>query len=954
MASVLYLAIFYSHYVLLTMGENASLTYHLIEEQPVGTFIGNVAIDSKLYSTFSQDELDNLKYAIFTQTNHIAQKFSIDESKGTIKTAEVLDREVECEFEVNCRLSFDVGVYFKDTVTNTYDLNKIIRVHNILEDINDNAPYFPHSEVTLSVPESVSINHVLLTSGAIDLDTGPNNSVQIYDLQPKDSFFDLKVISNPDGSSDLGIVVKHLLDREEQNMFQVVILARDGGTEAKSGTVTINIEVTDVNDNRPVFNKSVFNITVFEDIPIGKQILKLSASDADNNLNGKISFHFSSRTSEKVKRLFHINETSGELYSLKYLDFEHDRKYQFLVEVKDFGSPSLSSQASVTVNVADANDNAPQIIVSLPNTGREVSENAALDTFIVHVSVSDADSGRNGEVSCNISDNHFKLVKFSDFNYYKILIQKELDYERLHIHNITIMCKDSGEKPLYNSSHFLVRVLDINDNAPMFVSDVLTGHVMENNKIGDLVMTLSALDLDGDENNNIIYQIASDNASQFTLDQFTGQISALTVFDHEMISYFEFIITASDSGTPSLTSTATVVVTVSDQNDNPPKFVVPHFYLSVIENQPSYVIVGKLNATDRDSVDNFRFSFYKSSDMVKYFTIDALTGLMKTTQSLSSVVQSDYHFRVIVTDPEVPSFSDVANVTVHVTKDINNPPSITFPNNDTIYVPFDRSVGSVITVMRAVDDDKSPTATLTFTIEQGNYNNLFFMSLTSGELVIGREMTSDDVGTYKLVLAAHDSGIPPHSSYAVLYVTVTMEPMSTEYNQNVMIVITLVCVTIAVSLAILLAICLMKKVDSEKEKCLRGKDGTDTMYTADDAEKALTPPDECISDLYKEKPQKPEDSDLYKDLSQTRDANMLTPEKNGSNIFVKPNMLTDVKTSNTKLCYSPRKLVQFADEVMFTRDDSLDDVHSETDSGQGGSDIMVQHSDSVVSSASYV
>ena len=898
------------------MGENASLTYHLVEEEPVGTFIGNVAIDSKLYSTFSQDELDNLKYAIFSQTNRIAQKFSIDESKGTIKTAEILDREVECEFEIKCTLSFDVGVYFKDTVTNTYDLNKIIRVHNILEDVNDNAPYFPLSELTLRVPESVSLNHVLLTSGAIDRDTGPNNSVQSYELQPKDGLFDLKVISNPDGSSDLGIVVRHLLDREDRSLFQVVLIARDGGHDSKSGSVTVSIEVTDVNDNKPVFTNSVLDITVSEDIPVRTQILKLSASDADDDLNGKISFHFSSRTSEKVKSMFQINETSGELRSLKLLDYEHDTKYQFLVEVKDFGSPPLSSQASVTINVADANDNAPQIIVSLPGAGREVFENAAIDTFIVHVSVSDADSGRNGDVSCNISDDHFKLVKFSDFNYYKILLAKQLDYESLRNHTVSILCKDSGEKELYNSSNVVVRVLDVNDNAPVFGSDILSGHVVENNKLGDVVMTVSAVDIDGNENNNIIYEIANDNVSQFALDQFTGQLSALTVFDHETISYFEFVITARDSGTPSLTATATVVITVSDENDNPPRFDVPHFHLSVIENQPSYVTVGKLNATDSDSVDNFHFSFYKSSDMVKYFTIDSGTGVMKTTQSLSRLVQSDYHFRVIVSDPDVPSFFSVANVTVHIAKDVNNPPTITFPNNDTVYVPVDRSVGSVVTMVRAVDDDTSPTATLTFTIEQGNYNNLFFMNVKSGEIAIAREMTPDDVGTYKLLLAAHDSGTPRHSSHAVLYVAVTAERVSVQYNQNVVIVITLICVTTAVSLAILLAICLMKKMDSEKRRCLSGKDSSDAVYSADDAEKALTCTEECPGDLYREKPHNATHGSACKETQHAGDENTRSSQTNGATVFVVSHDEHSLKTCLN--LYNVKKRMLFNKTMQYT------------------------------------
>ncbi|XP_076468408.1 protocadherin gamma-B7-like [Babylonia areolata] len=440
-------------------GQEELLHYKIQEESEVGAFLGNVARDSQLYSRFSQEEFQKLLYSISTE----GSKFTIDENTSTLRTGQVLDREEECEFDPPsrlCELQFDVSILKWDQDIKLYDLLMIVHVTVLLEDINDNAPQFPSQRVHLSVPESVPVGHSLLTSGAVDRDTGPKHNIQEYRLLPDSAAFRLRVMTGVDGmSSDLGIVIQEPLDRERQASYHMQVVAVDGGYPKRSGSVNITINVEDVNDNAPSFGKKVFNITVDEDTATNVPILRLVATDPDSAHNGALSYAFSSRTSQKVRQQLAVDHSTGDLTLIKPLDFEKNKRLQFVVIVKDNGSPRQQAQAAVIINVADVNDNAPKIAISLPPGGTSLAESTEVGSFIGQVSLSDADDGKNGEIECSISNKHFKLEKFSDFLYiYKILLQKGLDFEKSRQEYVNVSCSDMGSPPRHNSSSFIIHV----------------------------------------------------------------------------------------------------------------------------------------------------------------------------------------------------------------------------------------------------------------------------------------------------------------------------------------------------------------------------------------------------------------------------------------------------------------------------------------------------------------
>ncbi|XP_071087742.1 protocadherin-11 X-linked-like isoform X1 [Haliotis cracherodii] len=821
-----------------------TLNYDLQEEQNPDTFVGNIARDSKLYTSYSPSDFQLLRYSLFTQASKVAKKFSIDASSSTIRTTERLDREDECRGKKLCTLSIDVEVYMVKGNTETPDLKTIIRVNINLLDINDNAPTFPKNVVTLTVPESVAVNQELLTSGAVDLDTGENNSVESYELIPSDGMFGLKVIENSYGPADLGLVVKQSLDRETRSSFSMAVVAKDGGYPQRSGSVTINVVVADVNDNRPLFVKEEFNVTVPEDTPMRTVILILTATDPDSDENGQLAYKFSDRTSENVKNVFTIDKDSGELSPRKKLDYEEEKEYRFRVEVSDLGNPSRSSQATVTVHIADVDDNAPQIIINMPPSSKDISEDTERGTFIAHVSVFDADSGNNGKVSCQIHDNHFVLQKFSDFDYYKILLNRSLDYEESPTHTVNITCEDGGIVPRKNSSSFTVKVKDVNDNPPSFNSDRINAHIRENNRYSDIVTILTATDPDGPGNNEVLYSIISDPRDLVNLDSRSGEVRAAKIYDRESMPSFTITVKAEDAKDSRLSSTAVLSVFIDDDNDKPPRFTLPHFRFYVSESQHANSVIGKLNATDRDVDQNFSFSFSERSNVSKYFSIDSNTGIIRNKERLDREDHLRFDFGVVVSDPNNSQFKDKANVTVFIKDWNDNTPIVVFPSdiNNTVYVPYHRAVGSIILVIQAFDNDTEDNAKLTYTIEQGNDKELFFLNLHSGEMYIAKEMHSTDTGTYKLVVAAHDSGEPQLTSYANLNIIITASNASLPFiidndaHQYIAIVITLVCVTSVLCVAVIITICIIKKIDKERRQTLKEKMQTQAAYTVDNVE----------------------------------------------------------------------------------------------------------------------
>uniref|UniRef100_A0A8C6NVL3 Cadherin domain-containing protein n=1 Tax=Nothobranchius furzeri TaxID=105023 RepID=A0A8C6NVL3_NOTFU len=235
-------------------------------------------------------------------------------------------------------------------------------------------------------------------NAAQDADIG-QNAVQNYILQQNANFlFSIQTTSS--GSKYGELVLDKELDREDQNELRLLLTAVDGGSPPKSGTVVIHVTVLDANDNAPVFTESVYSAMLPENSPINTPVVTVSATDADEGLNGEVTYEFS-RMSDKSQTFFSLDPKSGVITVTDNIDYEDGSKYEIVVEAKD--GYGLSSEAKLIIDITDVNDNAP--VIHLKSLSNPVPENAPPGTEVGIINVQDRDSEKNRQVRCSIQQN---------------------------------------------------------------------------------------------------------------------------------------------------------------------------------------------------------------------------------------------------------------------------------------------------------------------------------------------------------------------------------------------------------------------------------------------------------------------------------------------------------------------------------------------------------------------
>ncbi|XP_060575033.1 protocadherin beta-15-like [Ruditapes philippinarum] len=776
--------------------QDAIVFYSVREELPVDTYIGSIGLDSKLFSNITTDRYNDLQYRISTEISNTATYFKID-TNGLLFIRNKIDRE-NIEFcDDDCFLEFNVIVY--ELVEPTY----LIKVQIEVQDRNDNAPEFLPIASPVQVLESLSVGSVIITGAAIDLDQGKDNSVQTYRLKPDYGIFNLTVMDN----MDFQIRLTKSLDRETEPFYQIVVFAMDGGDQPLTGTVTIDIEVTDDNDNAPIFSEQLYNISVYENVAVDSVILKLSANDMDEYDNGKVSYKFSNRISNKISELLRVNSTSGEIYTIGVLDFETDKELNLQVVAYDHGIISKSSTASVIIKIMDINDNAP--IINLNGIQEVLSESSSIGQFVAHVEIKDLDSGMNGKVFCNVFDNFFKLETMGSENYYKIVLNRTLDHDSKAYHNVTILCQDLGDLPKQTFASFFVQVRDINDNAPVFTASVYAISVVENNNKGASIISILAIDKDSSLNGQVYYSLHVESQGLFVVDSTTGLISANVSLDRETHGEESiFRVFATDRGEPAHTATGTVVVNILDLNDNDPKFSSDPFYLDILENQRVGSVVGNVSASDPDAALNgtFYFKFPEEPNIQEYFEFHD-SGVIKTKKMLDRESIMIHEFYVHAVDMGGRTSSALVFVNV---KDVNdNVPEIIYPNeyDNTISIPFTLKENSEVIEIDARDYDSGVNSKLYYFIDENNASYAFNIDSKSGKMFLNKSLHQKDVGqTLRFKIRVKDGGAPPLESSIDLYIQVIDGPLAASVNFNLWIVIGIIIFTAVVSVIMIIII----------------------------------------------------------------------------------------------------------------------------------------------------
>lgn len=547
----------------------------------------------------------------------------------------------------------------------------------------------------------------------------------------------------------------------------------------------VEIEVVDINDNPPSFPETDITVEISESATPGTRFPLESAFDPDVGSNALRTYDIT------TNNYFYVDvqtQTDGnkfaELVLEKPLDREQQAAHRYVLTAVDGGQPPRTGTALLVVRVLDSNDNVP--VFDQPVYTVSLSENAPVGTLVIQLNATDLDEGLNGEIVYSFSNHISNRVKdlFSiDPRTGRIEVRGEVDFEESSLYQIFVQAKDLGPNAIPAHCKVLVKVTDVNDNAPEITFSTVTESVSEKAAPGTVIALLSVTDKDAEENGQIHVELLGEVPFKLK-SSFRNYFTIVTdgPLNREQADSYSVTVVARDKGTPSLATSKSIRVQVSDENDNSPTFTQSIYDVYVTENNVPGAYIHAVTALDPDAGQNALIGYsilecnIQGMSVKTYVSINEETGYLYALRSFDYELLKDFTFMVQANDAGTPPLSSNATVKVIIVDQNDNPPLVLAPlgKNGTAKEPLPRSAepGYLVTRIVAMDADDGENARLSYSILRGNENGMFRMDWRTGELRTARRVSPkrDPHQLYDLMIEVRDHGQPPLSSSASIQV----------------------------------------------------------------------------------------------------------------------------------------------------------------------------------------
>ncbi|XP_064829036.1 protocadherin gamma-C5-like [Oncorhynchus masou masou] len=548
----------------------------------------------------------------------------------------------------------------------------------------------------------------------------------------------------------------------------------------------IEVDIRDINDNSPNFITNELTLKIAESVVVGRRFSLESAEDPDVGSNALKYYTISKDEcfSLKVKDLSN-GRKAPELVLEKPLDREKQAVHQLLLTALDGGSPVRSGTSQITITVLDVNDNFPVFEKALYKVS--IHENSPKGTFMVKLKAIDVDDVQNGVVKYSFGErtpNAVLSIFDIDSNTGEMFLKGELDFENVANFEIDINAKDNGTPEMEGQCSVRVEVVDVNDNPPEIILTSKPSPLREDAPSGTVVALISARDQDSGKNGNVTLQLPRDYP--FNLKpSFSNNYALVTsgVLDRESFSEYKIEITATDSGSPPLTTKKTIPVSIIDVNDNSPKFTQSSYNVYLKENGQPGSMLSSVSASDLDFGHNAKISYCILDTKVQGVSVSSYVYINSDNGSIYSMHSFDYEtlkvFQILVQAKDHGSQSLSSNATVHVfiLDQNDNAPAVIYPSAalgslSHQKMPRSSKAGHLVTKVTAVDADSGHNAWVSYKLAEATDASLFNVNLYTGEVRTKRAVSEQDDSSQRLLIEIKDDGEPVQSSTVTVAILV--------------------------------------------------------------------------------------------------------------------------------------------------------------------------------------